>query len=184
MNLAGLSYFRRWLARCAPPRFRHWGRAIDALMFREALGRFPTGVTVVTAVGSDGEPYGLTVNSFTSVSLSPPLILVCIDRLSNSHDILVEAGHFVVNVLSEDQGDLAVRFATGTPEERFDVASWQPGPGGDPVLRGVVAWFACSLHAIHRAGDHSILLGHVMDLGTREGDALVFHRGRYGAPAT
>lgn len=153
---------------------------MDAQRFREVLGSYPTGVTVVTARDGGGEPFGLTVNSFTSVSLDPPLVLVCIDRLASSHDALLDAGTFVVNVLARDQTGLAARFATDPSGERFLDLNWDEGPLGDPVLPGGVAWLACTLEAVHPAGDHSILVGGVEEAFSSGRDALVFHRGAYG----
>lgn len=156
---------------------------MDAQRFRQVLGSYPTGVTVVTGRGGNGEPFGLTVNSFTSVSLDPPLVLVCIDRLSSSHDPLVEGGSFAVNVLARDQTALAARFATEPSAERFLDLAWEEGPLGDPVLPGAVAWLACRLAAVHPAGDHSILVGRVEELDASDREALVFHRGGYAVVA-
>lgn len=156
---------------------------MDAQRFREILGSYPTGVTIVTARDAAGDPFGLTVNSFTSVSLDPPLVLVCIDRLSSSHAALLEAGTFVVNVLADDQSALAARFATDPSEERFLDLAWEEGPLGDPVLPGGVAWLACRLHDAHPAGDHTILVGEVVELAGSDREALVFHRGGYAVVA-
>lgn len=144
------------------------------------MGRYPTGVTVVTARDPSGVPAGLTVNSFTSVSLDPPLVLVCIDRASNSHDLLVEAGRFRINVLADDQTEVAARFATGPSEERFDGLAWAEQDPGPPRIAGVAAWLDCDLEAVHAGGDHSILVGRVQAVGTTDREALVFHRGAYG----
>lgn len=156
---------------------------MDARRFREVLGSYPTGVTVVTGRSGDGVPFGLTVNSFTSVSLDPPLVLVCIDRLSSSHDPLVEGGSFVVNVLARGQMGLATRFASEPSAGRFDGVAWDEGPLGDPVLPDAVAWLACSLEAVHGAGDHSILVGRVEALEGSDREALAYHRGSYAMVA-
>lgn len=153
---------------------------VDALAFREAMGRYPTGVTVVTARDRSGAPVGLTVNSFTSVSLAPPLVLVCIDRASSSHDVMVEAGRFRINVLADDQTEVAARFATTPSEERFDGLSWEEDAPGPPRIHGVAAWLECALEAVHPGGDHSILVGRVLSVDTSDREALVFHRGAYG----
>lgn len=147
------------------------------------MGAFPTGVTVVTSVLADGSAVGLTVNSFTSVSLDPPLVLVCVGRDSGSHDPLLTAGGFTVNILARDQASLAARFATDPGAERFDGVAWEPGPTGHPVLAGAAAWVACSLEAVHPGGDHSILVGRVEAHGGPEGESLVFYRGGYAAVA-
>lgn len=153
---------------------------IESGAFRRVMGHYPTGVTVVAARGEDGEPYGLTVNSFTSVSLDPPLVLVCIDHASKSHDRLLAADTFTISVLAAHQADLAVRFAGAPSAERFHDLAWGESPTGDPVLAGAAAWVACSLWEAHGAGDHTILVGKVESMGERDVDALVFHRSRYG----
>jgi len=145
---------------------------------REVMAAYPTGVTIVAACDEHGTPYGLTVNSFTSVSLDPPLVLVCIGHSSSSHDRLVEADGFTVSVLAHDQGGLAMRFASEPSEGRFDEVEWAESPSGDPVLRDAVAWLDCELAEVLRGGDHSILLGRVTSAGSTDRAALVFHRGR------
>lgn len=147
------------------------------------MARVPTGVTVVTTRGLDGGPLGLTVNSFTSVSLDPALVLVCIGRASASRDALLAAGAFVVNVLSASQSGLAVRFAADPSAGRFDGVAWRPGPGGAPVLSGVAAWLACSLEIAYEAGDHSVLVGRVDAAEAGTEPSLVFYRGAYGGVA-
>lgn len=156
----------------------------DPLAFRQALGRFPTGVTVVTARNGDGRPCGMTVNSFTSVSLDPPLVLVCIDRAATCHGPMIEAGTFAVSVLTEEQSDLAARFAVVPSESRFQEVDWRESPTGDPVLEGCAAWLSCTLEASYPAGDHSILVGRVEELGLGDRDALVFYRGGYRSVRT
>ena len=154
---------------------------VDPLAFREAMGRYPTGVTVVTALDGNGAPVGVTVNSFTSVSLAPPLVLVCIGLTSSSHDTLVAASRFRVHVLADDQTDIAARFAVTPSEQRFEGLEWQGDePGDPPCIADVAAWMTCAVDTVHRAGDHSILVGRVTAVGTSEREALVFHRGAYG----
>lgn len=148
---------------------------------REVMGAYPTGVTVVTATDACGVPFGLTVNSFTSVSLEPPLVLVCIGHRSNSHDRLVDAPAFGINVLAAHQGLAAQRFAREPSDGRFDECTWAPGASGVPLLDGAVAWLECARHDVIGSGDHTILIGRVERAGVGEGPALVFHRGRLGA---
>ncbi len=148
------------------------------------MGRFPTGVTVVASTARDGTPVGLTVNSFTSVSLDPPLVLVCIDRGSSSHDPIVEGGGFAVSILADDQEKVARRFAFDPSETRFDAVGWRPSGAGSPVLDGSAAWVDCRLEEIIPAGDHSILLGHVIESGVSDREPLVFHGGNYGGATT
>ena len=145
------------------------------------MGTFPTGVTVVTAMDEDGAPLGLTVNSFTSVSLDPPLVLVCIDTKSNSHDRLVASGSFTVNVLAAEHDALARRFASNPAEGRFDGLGWIPGPTGAPILDGMAAWLACTVEEVYPGGDHSIVLGRVTEARATPAPALLFHRGTLGA---
>ncbi len=147
---------------------------------REVMAEFPTGVTIVAGRRA-GEPFGLTVNSLTSVSLDPPLVLVCIARSSASHDRLVSAGSFIVNMLSASQGELATRFAREPSEGRFEGVDWSPAPSGAPILSGGVAWLDCSTEKVLDGGDHSILVGRVESSSASEGSALLFHRGRFSS---
>src|SRR3546814_1665561 len=130
----------------------------DARTFRDALGCFATGVTVVTAMCPDGTPIGLTANSFTSVSLDPPLLLVCIANSAGSAPYLREAGRFAVNVLQIGQQPTSNRFA-GKGEDRFAATPWIKGEFGTPVLTGSLSSFECARHAVHDGGDHLLLVG-------------------------
>ncbi|MDP8987892.1 MAG: flavin reductase family protein [Actinomycetota bacterium] len=148
-------------------------------LLRQVLGRFPTGVVVVTA--SDGAvPVGLSVSSFTSVSLHPPLVAFCADRRSRSWAGIRRSGTFCVNVLAEDQEALSRLFAT-RGAEKFRGVGWSPAPSGSPRLEGVLAWLDCRIEAVHDGGDHEICVGRVDELGVERGDGpLVFYRGGYG----
>jgi flavin-dependent trigonelline monooxygenase, reductase component len=148
---------------------------------REVMGAYPTGVTIVTGTDASGVPFGLTVNSFTSVSLAPPLVLVCIGHSSNSHDRLVGASRFGINVLAAHQAPTAERFACEPSDGRFDELVWTPGSSGVPLLEGAVAWLECARHDVVQSGDHSILIGRVERSRVGDGPALLFHRGRLGA---
>jgi len=148
---------------------------------REVMRSFPTGVTIVAACDAHGAPYGLTVNSFTSVSLDPPLVLVCIGRSSSCHDRLERASRFAVNILSARQGPLASRFAADPTDGRFDGVEWSRRDSGVPVIEGVVSWLDCTMHEVVTGGDHSILLGRVESSTTYDRAPLVFHSGRMGA---
>jgi len=150
-------------------------------LLREVMACLPTGVTVVAACDTDGEPYGLTVSSFTSVSLEPPLVLVCIGHRSSSHDRLVGGDSFSINLLSAEQEAVALRFAREPSQGRFDDVDWAPSPSGAPILAGTTAWIDCCLGEVLTAGDHSILLGRVESSGLTDRPALVFHRGRMGS---
>ncbi|MFC4294327.1 alpha/beta fold hydrolase [Novosphingobium tardum] len=151
----------------------------DARTLRDALGCFATGVTIVTARDADGVPVGLTANSFTSLSLDPPLLLVCVANTSGSAAVLREASHFAVNVLQIGQQPTSNRFA-GRNEDRFGQTAWEEGEQGIPVLTGSLGIFECSRHAVHEGGDHFILVGKVerAQFEPRR-DPLLYFRGKY-----
>jgi 3-hydroxy-9,10-secoandrosta-1,3,5(10)-triene-9,17-dione monooxygenase reductase component len=146
--------------------------------FRDVLGRFCTGVTVVTSM-SNGEPVGMTCQSFSSVSLDPPLVLFCPAKSSRAWPQMQRAGYFCVNLLSHDQLDLSNAFAR-TGADKFAGVSWRPSATGAPLLDGVLGWVDCTIYAVHEAGDHYVVIGRVMDLGVEEAPhPLLFYRGRY-----
>ena len=150
---------------------------------REVMSSYPTGVTIVAGREESGEPYGLTVNSFTSVSLDPPLVLVCIARTSTSHDRLVDAPHFAVNVLSAGQAEVAMRFAQEPSEGRFDRRDWRESRTGVPILEGTTAWLECRAEHVVDGGDHTILVGRVVEAWVGDEPALLFHRGQLSSTA-
>lgn len=152
--------------------------ALDIRDFRQALGSFLTGVTVVTTVDGTGAPRGFTANSFTSVSLEPPLVLVCIDKRSSSAGVFEATGHFAVNILSEAQRDVSSTFAA-RGVDRFEAVDWQAGPLGDPIVEGCTAWFECSMHDRVEAGDHIILIGRVRAYHHTTTSPLGYCRGTY-----
>ena len=147
--------------------------------FREIMGHYPTGVTVVTASDKDGTPVGLTANSVTSVSLDPPLVLVCVSEQSSSLRAILSSGAFVVNILGAGAAATAVRFAEMDRSDRFDGIPFSVKLGSGPVLDGVVAWLACTLYRTFEAGDHLILVGRVHYGDAAGGEPLRFSRGRY-----
>jgi flavin reductase (DIM6/NTAB) family NADH-FMN oxidoreductase RutF len=150
---------------------------IDDARFRQAMGHFASGVTVVTtAAGND--LYGMTVSSFSSLSLNPPLILICIDKGVPTHDILKDAGNFVVNILEERQEHLSRRFAT-TSTDKFKGLAWHSGKLGLPVLDNTLAAIECSLRDALDGGDHTIFIGEVVDAEIREGAPLLYYRRGY-----
>ena len=153
-------------------------KGIGPSAFRELLGRFVTGVTVVTTVSPDGTPVGMTANSVASVSLDPPLVLICVDHDSAMHGDLKQAAGFVVNVLALDQEEISRRFAENRGD-RFAGIGYQPGPQGAPILDGVVAHIECDNHSSIEAGDHTIFVGRVTGGTTESGHPLVFYRGGY-----
>lgn len=150
-----------------------------AARYRQVLGHFATGVTVVTTA-SGGAPAGLAVNSFTSVSLAPPLIAFCVARTSSTWPRIQAAGAFCVNILAEDQEHLCRVFAT-SGRDKFRGVGWRPAESGAPILAGALAWVDCFVEAEHPGGDHLIVVGRVREVGVdREGRPLVFYRGGYG----
>ena len=147
--------------------------------FRSALGLFPTGVTVVTALSAAGRRIGVTVNSFTSVSLDPPLISFNLARNLGSLPELLEAGTYVVNVLTAAQAELSMSFAR-SETDKWACAASRPAASGNPVLVPHMAFFECMRHAVHEAGDHLIFLGRVTGFEINEKETpLVFFGGRY-----
>ena len=151
---------------------------IDVRALRNALGQFATGVTIVTTAEPDGRPRGFTANSFASVSLEPPLLLVCIAKSAASRAVFCAAPRFAINVLTETQKELSGLFASQRPD-KFEQASWRAGRGGVPLIDGALAWFECERHDEVEAGDHVILIGRAVDFGSRDGQPLGFLRGSY-----
>jgi len=173
------SHLIDFLERRAPRSSPEYREGSDARTFRDALGCFATGVTVVTAIGPDGTPIGLTANSFTSVSLDPPLLLVCIANDAGSAPVLREAERFAVNVLQIGQQPTSNRFA-GKGEDRFAATPWEVGEHGTPVLKGSLSSFECERQDIHDGGDHFILVGRVLKaIFEPRRDPLLYFRGKY-----
>ena len=156
---------------------------LDPRALRNAFGTFMTGVTVVTAHDKDGQPLGFTANSFTSVSLDPPMILVCLANSSYNYDALVNAEGFAVNILAENQIDVSNTFARPV-DDRFATVDWRNGPCGSPVIDGVSAWFDCKMHQTVEAGDHIILIGAVEAFDSNTTPGLGYARGAYVTPST
>lgn len=151
---------------------------IDPKALRQVLGHYPTGVTVVTTVDADGLPRGLTANSFTSVSLTPPLLLVCLGKATASHPVFMGSTHFAVNVLADHQRDTSNLFASKA-SDKFEQAAWQPAASGVPLIDGSLAWFDCTVHQRIDAGDHTILIGQVQAMGQGSGRPLGYCQGAY-----
>lgn len=153
---------------------------IDDKLFRRILGHYPTGVCVVTARPAQGEPAGMAVGSFTSVSLNPPLVAFFPDKRSRSWPRIESAGRFCINILAADQEWLCRRFAS-RDVNKFEGVSHRLSDAGLPILDDVIAWIDCTLHAVHEAGDHFIVLGEVRALDTiRNTPPLLFFQGGYG----
>ena len=150
----------------------------EARELRTAFGGFMTGVTIVTTTGSDGTPRGFTANSFTSVSIEPPLLLICIGKSAASMEVFRQARGFAVNILSEFQKDTSVLFASKRPD-KFEVAKWRAGPFGSPLIEGSAAWFDCARYQAIDAGDHIILMGHIEAFSYSDANPLGYARGGY-----
>jgi len=145
---------------------------------RQALGRFVTGVTIVTCRDDQGQPIGLTANSFNALSLDPPLVLWSLRQASGTIAAFTNASHFAVNVLAADQVDLSRRFARPS-SAKFDAGEWTDGQGGAPLLAGCVAVFECRRRSHHAAGDHVLFIGEVERIGGSAATPLVYHGGHY-----
>jgi flavin reductase (DIM6/NTAB) family NADH-FMN oxidoreductase RutF len=151
----------------------------DADEFRAVLGQFATGVTIITAVDGD-EPVGVAANSFTSVSLDPPLVLFCVARTSSTWPRIEQARKFAVNILGEHQEELSGLFAK-KGADRFGHTDWHLGVGGSPVLHDTLAYLDCEFWNEYDGGDHIIVVGRVLDLGLHsDAGPLLFFRGKYG----
>ena len=150
----------------------------DTRELRNALGRFPTGVTVITTCTPAGKREGLTANSFSALSLDPPLVLWSIGRKSNSLASFVASGHFAINVLRADQADVSHRFAT-PGADKFDGLTVAAGLGGSPLLPDVLASFECKIESTIEGGDHLLFVGRVHQISYGEGEPLIFNAGRY-----
>jgi 3-hydroxy-9,10-secoandrosta-1,3,5(10)-triene-9,17-dione monooxygenase reductase component len=153
--------------------------------FRQVLGHFCTGVTVITACDEAG-PAGFACQSFAAVSLEPPLVLFCPSRASLTWPRIARAGHFCANVLADDQRDLARTFgvSAATGADKFADVRWSPSSSGAPVLDGALTWIGCTVQDVHEAGDHHVVIGRVTELGPCCADPpLLFYRGRYAATA-
>ncbi len=151
----------------------------DKIALRQALGAFATGVTIVTARAPEsGEPVGFTANSFTSVSLEPPLLLVCLAHTAASYKVFCEAESFAVNVLAAAQQETAMLFAT-RGADKFGPTGWHPGAMGAPLIEGCLARFDCAMHQRVAAGDHDIIMGRVIGFSRHEGEALLYHGGAF-----
>jgi flavin reductase (DIM6/NTAB) family NADH-FMN oxidoreductase RutF len=150
---------------------------------REAFGSFMTGVTVVTTHDANNNPLGFTANSFTSVSIDPPLVLVCMANSSANYDVLVNADRFAINVLCEQQKEISNTFARPV-DDRFSTVNWRKGPHGSPVIEDVSAWFDCSSFKQVEAGDHVILIGKVEAFEANAAPGLGYSRGAYVTPST
>ncbi len=152
--------------------------SVTASSFRRALGHFASGVTVVTTRDASGRPLGLTVSSFCSLSLHPPLVLVCIDHRADTNLGMRESGHFAVSVLREDQVEVSRRFAR-SGGDKFQGFAFTEGRLRLPLVPGAIAHLQCRVRSFHDEGDHAVWVGEVLSLGTHPGHPLLYHRGSY-----
>ena len=146
--------------------------------FRRALSRFASGITVVATMDSDGKLHGITVSAFCSVSLRPPLVLVCIEKTTGSYRALIDSGKFSVSILGEEQSDVSEHFASLTPN-KFDSVAYQAGDNGLPLLEDAAVSMECEVTAAHDAGDHTIFIAEVGRIVINEIRPLVYLHGDY-----
>ena len=163
--------------------------SIDPRHFRNVLGHFPTGVTVVTGLDSSGQPLGITIGSFVSVSLDPPLVGFLPGTSSRSWPLIAGSGSFCVNILGAGQDELCWRFAKEPAEGeagKFSGVEWTAAGSGSPILPGVIGWIDCDIDAVHDAGDHFFVVGRVRDMSHAAdvADAMVFFRGKVASVKT
>ncbi len=151
--------------------------------FRQCLGKFATGITVVTCTDDNGKPYGITANSFSSVSLEPRLILWNIAKVSNSLQAFLDADYFAINILARDQQELSTHFAK-SDHTLFDTIEIDRSAENVPVIPGTLACFECRTHQIHDCGDHYIIIGEVVRFETTDAEPLLFFGGKYAAIET
>ena len=152
--------------------------AIDARELRNAMGLFATGVTIITTKDATGKPFGLTANAFSSLSLDPPMLLICVDKGVDCYDCFEESRVFAVNFLSLAQEELSTRFAT-KGIEKFAGLAYRLGELGVALLDGALAHFECTVAHAYEGGDHTIYVGEVQRLVTSPGDPLLFYQGKY-----
>lgn len=146
---------------------------------RQVLGHWSSGVTIVASLTPSGDPCGLTANAISVVSLTPPLMLVCVERGADTHDALRTAGVFCINMLAADGEMVARRFAGDDAPGKFEGVAHHREASGAPVLDDALAWIDCRVHAEHDGGDHTIFVGEVVAAGSRDGEPLVYHGRRY-----
>jgi flavin reductase (DIM6/NTAB) family NADH-FMN oxidoreductase RutF len=152
---------------------------IDPDSFRSVLGRFASGITVVTTVDADGRDVGMTVSAFSSVSLRPPLVQVCIDKTASMYGALMQATRFSVNILAAEQEALSRRFAAVDSSHRFDGVGYERGENGVVLLDDALGHLECIVSARHEAGDHTIFVGEVERASAGEGRPMLYYRGGY-----
>lgn len=147
--------------------------------FKAAMASFAAGVTVVTTIDADGSPHAMTATAFSSVSLNPPLCLVCVNRRARMHRLLIGMGHVAINVLSAGQESLSTHFATPA-FDKFAAIAWYPGKvTGCPLIEGALAWMECRVTEVYAGGDHDIFIAHLSFVQVNDGSPLLYWRGKY-----
>ncbi len=157
--------------------------SLDQREFRDSLGAFATGITVVTAKDADGKPVGATANSFSSVSLDPPLLLWCVAKTANSFDAFNQAEHFAIHVLHSGQEDISRLFAT-KDADKFAQLEWSESAGGAPLLADYDVRFECTTEHLYEGGDHIIVVGRVHTMDNKNREPLGFYKGKYAKIVT
>jgi flavin reductase (DIM6/NTAB) family NADH-FMN oxidoreductase RutF len=152
--------------------------SLDPDAFRAVMGRFASGVTIVTATDSNGDDHGMTVSAFASVSLEPPLIVVCIDQAASMYDVLTAAEYFAVNILASTQESIARRFAD-TGAQRFEGIGYHRGENGVPILNDVLAYIECKRMSSTVAGDHTVIIAETVATSLRDARPLLYYRGGF-----
>lgn len=152
--------------------------SLDQRQFRDALGAFATGVTVVTAKDAEGKPVGATANSFSSVSLDPPLVLWSVAKTANCFDAFMQARHFAIHILHSDQENISRLFAT-KEADKFASLQWHENAGGAPLLEDYSVRFECTTEHLHEGGDHIIIVGRVHEMDAKDCEPLGFYKGKY-----
>lgn len=153
-------------------------KTIDDRAFRNIVGNFCTGVTIITTQNDSSQPIGFTANSFTSLSLNPKLVLFNIDKKSTSYTAFVSADHFAINILSDDQIDLSKQFSK-SGVERFEGVAYTKDVTGSPILQGSLAYLDCKVKNLYEGGDHTIVVGEVLSANSLPGNPLLFFQGKY-----
>lgn len=152
--------------------------SIDPQELRRVLGHFATGVTIITTRDKDGAPFGLTANAFTSLSLNPPLVVVCVDKTAQCYGCFHESKVFAVNFLSEDQEELSRRFATKN-SAKFAGLEWYEGSNGAALIEGAMGHIECRIVQTHDGGDHTIMVGEIVSASASGDRPLIFFKGKY-----
>lgn len=152
--------------------------SLDPDAFRAAMGRFASGVTIVTATDADGGDHGMTVSAFASVSLVPPLVVMCIEQTASMHDLVANCDYYGVNILASTQEPIARRFAD-TGAQRFEGIGYRHGDNGVPILNDVLAYVECRRVSCSEAGDHTIIVGETVTAAMRDARPLLYYRGGF-----